>query len=359
MPTIFIDGSQGTTGLCLRERVEARSDLILLALPEEHRKSLPHRVAMAQKADITFLCLPDEASRELVNAIGWPKVADPPFLPATTDGVGEEVGLASGGCTAGNAGLNAGSTGVTVIDASTAHRLDPGFIYGFPELGEKFQNAIQKAGRIAVPGCHASGAVALLYPLLKERLLAPGAPISITSITGYSGGGKAMIASYQASDRDPALALARPYGVGQTHKHLAEITKICGLRRPPVFQPIVCDFYSGMLVSVPLAREWFSSMGVAGARNRGGVDILTNLFREYYAGQKLISVLTPNREAYVNPCALAGLDGMQIFITGNDDRMIAYARLDNLGKGASGAAIQCMNLRLGIPMETGLVYRRR
>jgi len=272
---------------------------------------------MAQKADITFLCLPDEASRELVNAH---------------------------------------STGITIIDASTAHRMEPDFVYGFPELSVTFRNAIQNAGRIAVPGCHASGAAALLYPLLKERVLAPGAPVSITSITGYSGGGKTMIAQYQASDRDPALAFARPYGVSQTHKHLAEITKICGLRRHPVFQPIVCDFYRGMLVSVPLAREWFSSAGAAGARVRGGVDILTNLYREHYAGQKLISVLAPNLETYVNPCALAGADDMQIFITGNDDRMIAYARFDNLGKGASGAAIQCMNLRLGVPMETGLVY---
>ena len=344
MPTIFIDGSQGTTGLRLRERVEARPDLTLLTLSEEHRKSLSHRVAMAKKADIAFLCLPDEASRELVDAIG------------RSEGEG---GLAGGEYTAGKsgeAGSNTCSAGAVVIDASAAHRAELDFAYGFPELDEKFRIAVQNAGRISVPGCHASGAAALLYPLLKEGVLAPGAPVSITSITGYSGGGRAMIAQYQASNREPALALPRPYAVRQMHKHLAEITKICGLQRPPVFQPIVCDFYSGMLVSAPLDREWFGAVGAAGARAQGGVDFLTNLYREHYAGQKLISVTAPNRESYVNPCILAGLDGMQLFVTGNEERMIAYARFDNLGKGAAGAAIQCMNLRLGLPAETGLVW---
>lgn len=305
----------------LQERMAARPDLRLLTLSEEHRKSLPHRVAMIKKADIAFLCLPDESSRELVGAIR-----------AQVD-----------------------KPGGIVIDTSTAHRTALDFAYGFPELDYKFRNAIQNAKRIAIPGCHASGAVALLYPLLKERVLAPEAPVAITSITGYSGGGKAMIAQYQASDRDPALALPRPYAVGQTHKHLAEIMEICGLRRPPVLQPIVCDFYSGMLVGIPLIREWFDNIGAAGAQ--GGVNFLTNLYRDHYAGQNLISVLAPNREAYVNPCALTGLDNMQIFVTGNDERMIAYARFDNLGKGSSGAAVQCMNLRLGIPEETGLVWR--
>ena len=365
MPTIFIDGNQGTTGLRLRDRLEARTDLTLLTLPGEYRKSLLHRADMAQKADIAFLCLPDEASRELVETLGSGRAVPRAHSPSAGLGLPNQDGRSASGEASMNGGpARSGEKGVKgpsgvpgiVIDASTAHRVEPEFAYGFPELDEKFRRAIRNARRIAVPGCHASGAVALLYPLLKERVLTPGAPISITSITGYSGGGKAMIAQYEASGRDPCLALPRPYAVGQMHKHLAEITEICNLQKPPVFQPIVCDFYSGMLVSVPLAREWFSAVGAAGAHARGGVDFLTNLYRDHYAGQKLISVLAPNREPFVNPRALAGLDGMQLFVTGNDERMIAYARLDNLGKGASGAAIQCMNLRLGLPQETGLVW---
>jgi N-acetyl-gamma-glutamyl-phosphate reductase len=313
--TIFIDGNQGTTGLRLVDRLAGREELTLLTLPEEERKDLSARVSMAKQADVTFLCLPDEASREMVNALE-------------------------------------GSPG-TIIDASTAHRIEPEFAYGFAELDDKFAKAIQKARRIAVPGCHASGAAALLYPLVKARILPSSAPVIITSITGYSGGGKAMIAQYEAPDRDPALYTPRPYAVGQSHKHLAEIKEICNLVRPPLFQPIVCDFYSGMLVGVPLEMEWLTAPG--GAMARGGVDYLTNLYRNHYAGKKLISVLAPNPDPFLSPLTMAGMDGMQIFVTGNEERMIAYARFDNLGKGASGAAIQCMNLRLGLEETAGLV----
>ncbi len=318
--SVFIDGNQGTTGLRLVDRLQKRKDITLLSLPEGQRKELGPRVEMAQKADITFLCLPDEASREMVRALSG---AD-----------GKEA---------------------TVIDASTAHRVEPDFAYGFAELDEKFRQKIAQARRIAVPGCHASGAIALLYPLLKARVLPPSAPVSIASITGYSGGGKAMIAQYEAPNRDPALALPRPYATTQSHKHLAEIQQISGLCRPPVFDPIVCDFYSGMLVGIPLAAEWLSEVGGAGLKARGGVDFLTNLYRDHYAGKKLVSVLAPNPEPFLNPMALAGADGMQIFLTGNEERMIAYARFDNLGKGACGAAIQCMNLRLGLEETAGLV----
>ncbi len=316
MPTVFIDGNQGTTGLRIVERLSARPELTLLSLPQERRKSLPDRVALARQADVTFLCLPDEASREMVNALqGSPHV---------------------------------------VIDASTAHRTQAGFAYGFPELDGKFRQAVEGAARIAVPGCHAGGAAALLYPLMKQRVLASGAPITIVSITGYSGGGKAMIAEYQSPDRSAALCAPRPYGVGQSHKHLAEIVAVCGLSTPPVFDPIVCDFYSGMLVGLPLASQWFSPAAKQAMAGGGGVDFLTSLYRDHYAGQALLSVLEPNPEPYVNPLALAGTDGMQVFVTGNDQRMMVYARLDNLGKGASGAAIQCMNLRLGLPETQGL-----
>lgn len=316
MPTIFIDGNQGTTGLRIAKRLTKRPDLTLLTLSEENRKSLPHRVDMAQKADVTFLCLPDEASREMVGALmGCPH---------------------------------------TVIDASTAHRIEPDFAYGFAELDAAFRKNIQKSARIAVPGCHASGACALLYPLVKERVISPGAPVTLTSLTGYSGGGKAMIAEYECQERDPGLRVPRPYGVGQCHKHLSEIKEICGLTQPPVFNPIVCDFYSGMLVGLPLSLDWFTASGMSVARTRGAIDMLTNLYRDHYAGQPLMTVLPPNPERFLNPIALAGTDGMQLFLTGNDQRMIAYARFDNLGKGASGAAIQCMNLRLGLPETAGL-----
>ena len=315
MPTVFIDGNQGTTGLRIVERLKERKDITILTLPEDSRKSLDERVSMAKKADITFLCLPDEASREIVSALD--------------------------------------SREGTIIDASTAHRIESDFAYGFAELDEKFNKAIAKARRIAVPGCHASGAIALLYPLVKAHVLPSTAPISISSITGYSGGGKSMIAQYQNPDRDLTLSLPRPYAVGQSHKHLAEITEVCGLARPPVFQPIVCDFYSGMLVGIPLTLEWFST--AVGVKARGGVDFLTNLYRNHYAGKKLISVIAANPDPFLSPMALSGTDGMQIFVTGNEERMIAYARFDNLGKGASGAAIQCMNLRLGLEETTGLV----
>ena len=315
MSTVFIDGNQGTTGLRIVQRLQEREGITLLTLPEEERKNLSARLEMAKKADITFLCLPDEASREIVDALD--------------------------------------SRDATVIDASTAHRIEADFAYGFAELDEKFSKSIQKARRIAVPGCHASGAIALLYPLVKARVLPSSAPVVITSITGYSGGGKPMIAQYEAKDRDPALALPRPYAVGQSHKHLAEITEVCGLGSPPVFQPIVCDFYSGMLVGIPLDMKWLTSAG--GAKARGGVDYLTNLYRNHYAGKTLISVLASNPDPFLNPQVMAGTDGMQIFVTGNEERMIVYARFDNLGKGASGAAIQCMNLRLGLEETAGLV----
>lgn len=316
MHAVFIDGDQGTAGLRIAKRLAERPELRVLALPRELRKSLPHRVEMARQAEVTFLCLPDEASREMVQALE--------------------------GCS------------TTLIDASTAHRTHPGFAYGFPELDRRFRQGVAQSSRIAVPGCHAGGACALLYPLVKERILSPGAPVFLTSLTGYSGGGKAMIGEYESPDRSPALAAPRPYGVAQNHKHLREIQEICGLGKPPVFSPVVCDFYSGMLVGLPLSLDWFTAAGAAAAGTRGAVDMLTTLYRDHYGGQPLISVLAPNPEGYVNPLALSGTDGMQLFVTGNDQRMILYARFDNLGKGASGAAIQCMNLRLGLPETAGL-----
>ena len=308
MARIFIDGNQGTTGLRIVQRLGTREDIELMTLPDAQRKELAARVAMAKAADATVLCLPDDASRELVAALG------------DEDGV--------------------------VLDASTAHRTDPRFVYGFAELGAAQTKAIAGAKRIAVPGCHASGCVAILKPLMQAGLLKADAPLALTSLTGYSGGGKKMIADYEAPDRDPALHAPRPYAVGQTHKHLPEIVHVCGLAQPPVFQPIVVDAYSGMLVSLPLTQAMLSAPA--------GVQQLTQLYRDFYAGAKLVRVQDANPEPVIDSVKMSGTDAMELFVTGNDERMIVYARFDNLGKGACGAAIECLNLALGLPPETGL-----
>ena len=309
MADVFIDGDQGTTGLRVRERLARRKDITLLSLPEERRKELSARLELARRADATILCLPDAASRELVDALG------------------EHEGV--------------------ILDASTAHRTDPRFVYGFPELGAAQAKALQSARRIAVPGCHATGCIALVKPLVEAGLVAPSAPLAIASLTGYSGGGKRMIADYEAPDRPAALHAPRPYAVGQAHKHLPEIMHVCGLDRPPVFQPIVMDVFSGMLVSLPLTE------GVLA--RRAALEELDGVYRAFFRDAALVRVLKPNPEASLDSAALSGSDRMELFVTGNDDRMIAYARFDNLGKGACGAAIECLNLALGASPLEGLV----
>lgn len=308
MFNVFIDGDQGTTGLRVRDRLAGREDISLLSLPEEKRKDLEARAAMARRADATILCLPDAASRELVAALG------------------DDEGV--------------------ILDASTAHRTDPRFTYGFPELGAVQAKAVSSARRIAVPGCHASGCIALVKPLVDAGLLSPDAPLSLLSLTGYSGGGKRMIADYEAPDRPAALHAPRPYAVGQSHKHLPEITHVCGLTRPPVFQPVVMDVFSGMLVSLPLTKGILS--------RKASLAEVSGVYRAFFEGAALVRVLEDNPEPSIDSVALSGSDRMELFVTGNDERMIAYARFDNLGKGACGAAIECLNLVLGAPPLTGL-----
>ncbi len=308
MTSVFINGSGGTTGLRIRERLAARADVTLLALPEDSRKQVAAQAELAAKADITFLCLPDEASKALIAALG--------------DSAGR------------------------VLDASTAFRTDPRFAYGFAELSAAHAAAIRTANRVAVPGCHASGAIALLYPLIAQGLLANDALLSITSQTGYSGGGKEMIAAYEDAGRQAELASPRTYAVTQAHKHLPEITHVCGLAYEPVFQPIVDDYYSGMVVTVPLhSRQLAKGASLAA---------VAQAYRAHYAGMPLMRVPEVNAEPLIAANALAGTDSMQVWVNGNDERMLLTARFDNLGKGASGAAIQCMNLMLGLPPETGL-----
>jgi len=308
MTNVFISGSSGTTGLRIAQRLSAREDITLLSLPEELRKSTTAQAELAAQADITFLCLPDDASRELIAALG--------------DAHGR------------------------VLDTSTAFRTDARFAYGFPELSPAYEAAIRAACRVAVPGCHASGAIALLYPLLQAGALAADAPLALTSLTGYSGGGKKMIAQYEAENRSPALGAPCFYAVTQAHKHLPEIVHVCGLADMPIFQPIVDDYYAGMLVTLPLHPRLLTKPLT--------LTELSALYWAHYAGQSLVRVLGENPEPAFYANALAGSDVMEIFVTGNDERAIACALFDNLGKGASGAAIQCMNLMLGLPAATGL-----
>ena len=308
MTTVFINGASGTTGLRIEQRLSARADVRLLSLPEALRKDVGAQATLASEADITFLCLPDEASRALMAALN------------------------------GQAGK--------VLDTSTAFRTDTRFAYGFPELSPAHAAAVAAANRVAVPGCHASGAIALLYPLMQAGVLWADALLSLTSLTGYSGGGKAMIAEYEAETRDAALNSPRAYAPGQAHKHLPEITHVCGLSAAPIFQPIVADYYSGMLVSLPLHPAMLHGACTP--------EALTALYAAHYADQPLMRVLPPNPEGFMAANALAGSDGMQVFVTGNAQPMIACARFDNLGKGASGAAIECMNLMLGLPAAHGL-----
>ena len=309
MTKVFINGSNGTTGLRIAERLSQRADITLVSLPEAQRKDVRAQAELAAKADITFLCLPDEASRELIAMLG--------------------------------------DTAGRVLDTSTAFRTDARFAYGFPELSPAHAFAVRKANRVAVPGCHASGAIALLYPLIQAGVLAPDAAVSLTSLTGYSGGGKKMIAEYEAEGRDAGLNSPRPYALSQGHKHLPEMVHVCGLSEAPVFLPIVDDYYAGMVVALPLhPKTLLKKLGLAG---------MSEAYRAHYAGQKLVTVLDANAETAVATNALAGSDAMQVFVAGNDDRMLACARFDNLGKGASGAAIQCMNLMVGMDETAGLV----
>lgn len=298
---IFVNGSGGTTGLRIHERLSQRPDLELAGLPEGTRKDVSAQAELARQADLTILCLPDDASRALIEALG--------------------------------------EHPCKVLDTSTAFRTDDRFAYGFPELSRAHEEAVRASSRVANTGCHAAGAIALLYPLLTAGVITADMPLSITSITGYSGGGKRMIAEYEAEGRDAALNAPRVYAVAQNHKHIPEIVKACGLAQPPVFQPIVADFYNGMLVSIPLHPSLMKKPATP--------DALTQLYRAHYRCSPMMKVSDPNPESMIAANKLADSDEMEIFLTGNGERMIACALFDNLGKGACGMAIRNMNLMLG------------
>ena len=312
MTKIFIDGSEGTTGLRIHERFQNRDDIELLTISSELRKDRNERKRLINESDITFTCLPDAAAIESVSLVE--------------------------------------NESVRIIDASTAHRTEAGWAYGFPELSEEHRNAIQNGKRVAVPGCHATGFISLVYPLVAGSILPSDYPVSAFSLTGYSGGGKKMIAEYEDQNRAAEYDAPREYALSQQHKHLREMKKIAGLGKEPLFSPIVADYYSGMLVSVPLYTELLTGNPTP--------EKLQEYFADYYAGQRFIRIMPFGSESesngFLSGNACCGWDGLEIYVTGNPERILLSARFDNLGKGASGAAIQCLNIMLGCEEDKGL-----
>ena len=308
MTKVFIDGSSGTTGLRIHQRLAQRSDIELISLPDEKRKAPEYVKAAINESDITFLCLPDDAAIE--------------------------------------AAAMAENPDTVILDTSTAHRTATGWAYGFPELSSAHLEAVRTSKRIAVPGCHASGFISLVSPLVSAGLLSPDTALCCFSLTGYSGGGKKMIAQYESSPDDALLSAPRQYGITQNHKHLKEMVKISGLSAAPAFCPIVDDFYSGMEVTVPV----FASMLPAGK----GAEDIKNIYRALYTGPIVSYVDGGDEGGFLSAGAFSGKDKMVISVHGNDERILLTARYDNLGKGASGAAVECMNIVMGIEPTTGL-----
>lgn len=304
---VFIDGSAGTTGLKINERLSQRTDISLIRLPEELRKDPIARAEAINSADAAFLCLPDAAAREAVAMVTSPDTV--------------------------------------IIDTSTAHRTSPDFDYGFPELSQRHFEALRSSKRIAVPGCHASGFIALVYPLIEKGLLNKEQTLTCFSLTGYSGGGKSMIADYEGEGRADELSSPRQYGIAQQHKHLPEMTAVTGLKKAPAFCPIVADYYSGMVVTVPLFAENIS----------GTAQDLRQLYSEKYSGSVVSYAPTIDDGGFIASNARAGTDGMSVTVAGNDQRILLIAQYDNLGKGASGAAVECFNIAFGADPTTGLV----
>ena len=303
MTKVFIDGSAGTTGLRIADRLADRQDITLIKLPEELRKDPAARKQAIHSADIVFLCLPDAAAREA-------------------------VALAEG-------------SNAKIIDTSTAHRTDPSWAYGFAELSSANREAIRNAKLVANPGCHASGFIATVYPLVANGLIPKDFPLTAYSLTGYSGGGKSLIAEYEDPNRDPRHDSHRIYATSLAHKHLPEMQKLCGLKNMPVFSPILGDFYSGMATSVLLPG--FDAQKV------------WQCLADHYAGEKIVTVAPfGGDEALVYANTLSGKDTMRIQVSGHSEQAMVTAIFDNLGKGASGAAIQNMNILLGVDETTGL-----
>ena len=301
MKKIFIDGSAGTTGLRIYERLSSRKDIQLITLSDEKRKDPDARKDALNSADIAFLCLPDDAARESVSLVKNPETA--------------------------------------VIDTSTAHRVSPGWVYGLPELAGQ-RERIKASTRIANPGCHATGFIVLVAPLVQAGLVKKDSALSCFSLTGYSGGGKKMIAQYEADERDSLLDAPRQYGLTQKHKHLPEMSKVCGLEASPIFCPIVAPYYAGMEVTVTL--------------HNSDIKALKECYRDYYHDGLVKFADSSDESGFISAGKFSGRDDLEISVYGNDERVLLVSRFDNLGKGASGAAIQNMNILLGVDEAAGL-----
>lgn len=310
---VFIDGSEGTTGLRINERFEKRDDIEVLRIDPALRKDPAERGKLINSSDYTFLCLPDAASVEACA------LADNPDT--------------------------------VIIDASTAHRTDPGWAYGLPELSKAHFDKIRASKRIAVPGCYASGFIMMAYPLVEEGILGRDYPFTVPALSGYSGAGRKAIALYESDEKTRDLFAPREYALSQMHKHLPEMKIITGLEKEPVFMPVVDDYYCGMIVNLPIHADLM--------KKRMSPEKLRDMYARYYEGQKFIRVKEYGSETETNGFLpandMAGKDYANIIVTGNEERIIVSAMFDNLGKGASGAAIECLNISMGIDPATGLV----
>ncbi|MBQ8353785.1 MAG: N-acetyl-gamma-glutamyl-phosphate reductase [Spirochaetaceae bacterium] len=310
---VFIDGKEGTTGLKIFERFENRNDIEILSISEELRKDTKERQRLINESDFTFLCLPDAAAIESASL-----------------------------CTNPN---------TKIIDASTAHRTNPAWAYGFPELDKSFRKKIQKSNRVATPGCYASGFIALGYPLVQKGIMGKDYPVTIHAVSGYSGAGKKAIAQYGDPNRDIGLDTPRQYALTQEHKHLKEMKIITGLDFEPVFNPYICDYFAGMTVTVPLHTRLLSKKVTA--------KEVWETMAAHYENSRFVKVAGFMGEGtlpenFIPANTLEGTNSMQIFVYGNDERIMLCSRFDNLGKGASGAAVQCMNIMMGVDEGTGL-----
>ncbi|MDE6774719.1 MAG: N-acetyl-gamma-glutamyl-phosphate reductase [Ruminococcus sp.] len=316
MVRIYIDGQEGTTGLKILERFENRNDIEIIRISEEKRKDSAERARLINSADYVFLCLPDAASREAVS-----------FVDKDNDHV-------------------------RIIDASTAHRTNSDWAYGFPELSPEHREKIRTSNRVAVPGCYASGFASIVYPLVKNNVIPADFPVFAYATSGYSGAGKKAIAIYESNDKPYEFGSPRQYALSQQHKHLPEMQAVSGLTYPPMFNPMVCDYFSGMVVSVPVQTRMLEKKTTASQ--------IHEMYRNHYSDSAMIEVMPlmsadEQKSFFLASNTLSGINKMQIFVFGNDEQILLCSRLDNLGKGASGAAVQCLNIMLGIDETTGLV----
>ncbi len=307
-PKIYIDGKEGTTGLQIYDRLAGRGDIKLLLIDEDKRKDPEERRKLISQSDIVFLCLPDAAAVEAVE-------------------------LAVG-------------TKARIIDASTAHRTAEGWAYGHPELSAEHREAIKKAQRVANPGCHATGFITAVYPLVAQGILPADYPLTAFSLTGYSGGGKKMIAEYESPEKPEKYNAPRVYGLNLKHKHLPEMQKVCGLAVPPVFCPVVDDYYKGMAVTIMLQNRLLNGQPTA--------EEIHAKLSSWYEGQKMVKVHPFGWDGMISALEMAGKDTLELIVNGHGDQTIVTALFDNLGKGASGAAVQNMNLMLGFDEAEGL-----